>query len=131
MAHQSLPSCPGGDTEVPMCGDLPPLATSWRPSEENQWVDSSAGGQWGEDNRLVRQLVPSHPRAGAGPLGTDQVGKMPYKTLSELGLHRNSELWTPILLVLEDRQGCCNLHFQGEGSLVQRKQSWPTGGVTG
>lgn len=40
--------------------------------------------------------MPSHPLLGAGPLGTDQVGKMPYKTLSALGLHQNSELWAPI-----------------------------------
>lgn len=62
--------------------------------------------------------------------GTDQVGKMPYKTLSELGLHRMRNCGHPSLfLVLEDRQGCCHLLFQGEGSLVQRQQSWSTSGV--
>lgn len=76
--------------------DLSSLATSWRPFEENQWIDSRAGGQWEEDNRLVRQLMPSHPCSAAGPLRTDQVGKMPYKTLSELGLRWNSELWAPV-----------------------------------
>lgn len=76
--------------------DLPPLATSWGPPEENQRIDSRAEGHWGE-NRLVRQLMPSHPRLGAGPLGIDHVVKMPYKKiLSELGLCQNSELWALI-----------------------------------
>lgn len=93
--------CPDAQEETLMypCADrdLPPLATSWRPSEENQWIDNRAGGQWGQDNRLVRQLMPSHPRSGAGRPGTDQTGKMPCKTLSELGLHLNAELWAPII----------------------------------